>query len=163
MRSPCRITRSARRTPCAPRRRIWTGFDGDVAILYADAPLLPPRCDLFAVRARAEKRGMAVLAFEAADPTGYGRLIHGTDQSRWRASWRRRTPTPKSARSSLCNSGVLCADAKGLFQLLAMVKNENAKGEYLSDRCDRPWSFRWRGFSAIREAASGCPWRQFAR
>jgi bifunctional UDP-N-acetylglucosamine pyrophosphorylase/glucosamine-1-phosphate N-acetyltransferase len=30
----------------------------------------------------------------------------------------------------LCNSGVLCADAGELFQLLAKVRNENAKGEY---------------------------------
>jgi bifunctional UDP-N-acetylglucosamine pyrophosphorylase/glucosamine-1-phosphate N-acetyltransferase len=30
----------------------------------------------------------------------------------------------------LCNSGVMCADAKTLFELLAQVKNENVKGEY---------------------------------
>src|SRR5262245_14577529 len=51
------------------------GFDGDVVIMYGDAPFVPPARieDMFALRAA--KGGLVVLGFEARDPTGYGRLI----------------------------------------------------------------------------------------
>lgn len=105
------------------------GFDGDVVITYGDAPLITAARmeELFALRAA--KGGLAVLAFEAADPTGYGRVIVGADGAVERivehkdANERERTVT-------LCNSGVVCADAKALFELLSKVENNNAKGEY---------------------------------
>jgi bifunctional UDP-N-acetylglucosamine pyrophosphorylase/glucosamine-1-phosphate N-acetyltransferase len=105
------------------------GFDGDVIVLYGDAPFVPPGRieEMFALRAA--KSGVVVLGFEAADPTGYGRLVRGADGALDRIVEHRDASEAERA-NRLCNSGVMCADAKVLFQLLAMVKNENVKGEY---------------------------------
>jgi bifunctional UDP-N-acetylglucosamine pyrophosphorylase/glucosamine-1-phosphate N-acetyltransferase len=105
------------------------GFEGDVAILYADAPLASAARieEMFALREA--KGGLVVLGFEAADPTGYGRLILSEGGGVERIV-EHKDATAAERAVSLCNSGILCADAGVLFQLLSMVKNENAKGEY---------------------------------
>lgn len=109
------------------------GFDGDVIILYGDAPFVPPERieEMFALRAA--QGGLVVLAFEACDPTGYGRVIRGTDGAVERIVEHKDASEAERA-NRLSNSGVMCADAKELFKLLAQVKNENAKQEfYLTD------------------------------
>ncbi len=105
------------------------GFDGDVIILYGDAPFVPPERieEMFAMRAA--HGGLVVLGFKAADPTGYGRLMLGADGVVERIVEHKDASESERA-NRLCNSGVMCADAKLLFELLAQVKNENAKGEY---------------------------------
>jgi bifunctional UDP-N-acetylglucosamine pyrophosphorylase/glucosamine-1-phosphate N-acetyltransferase len=104
------------------------GFDGDVIILYGDAPFVPPARieEMFALRAA--KGGLAVLAFEARDPTGYGRVI-ARDGVVERIVEHKDASEAERA-NKLCNSGVMCADARALFRVLAQVRNENAKGEY---------------------------------
>ncbi len=105
------------------------GFDGDVAVLYGDAPLIQADrvAELFA--ARAQRQGIAVLGFRARDPLGYGRLI--TDASGQLERIVEEKDASEAERAvDLCNSGVLCVDARVLFQVLSMVKNDNAKGEY---------------------------------
>jgi bifunctional UDP-N-acetylglucosamine pyrophosphorylase / glucosamine-1-phosphate N-acetyltransferase len=109
------------------------GFDGDVIILYGDAPFVPPERieEMFALRAA--QGGLVVLGFKATDATGYGRLMLGADGVVERIV-EHKDATEAERANKLCNSGVMCADAKVLFQLLSMVKNENAKGEfYLTD------------------------------
>ena len=105
------------------------GFEGDVIILYGDAPFVPRERIEEVFTLRAAKGGIAVLGFEARDPTGYGRLILGADGALERIVEHKDANEAERA-VKLCNSGVLCADARVLFQLLSMVKNENAKGEY---------------------------------
>ncbi|HYD86139.1 MAG TPA: bifunctional UDP-N-acetylglucosamine diphosphorylase/glucosamine-1-phosphate N-acetyltransferase GlmU [Vitreimonas sp.] len=104
-------------------------FEGDVAILYGDAPFVPPERieQMFALRT--EKGGLVVLGFEARDPTGYGRLLLAADGTVERIV-EHKDATGEERAVRMCNSGVLCADARTLFELLAQVKNENAKGEY---------------------------------
>ncbi len=106
------------------------GFEGDVAVLYADAPLVGAKTlnALFDVRA-ANSGGMAVLGFRAVDPTGYGRLIMD-EQARLVRIVEEKDASEDERGVALCNSGVLCADKAVLFNLLAMVKNQNAKSEY---------------------------------
>ncbi len=105
------------------------GFDGDLIILYGDTPFVSPERieQMFALRA--EKNGLVALAFEAANPTGYGRMILAADGSLERIVEQKDANDFERA-VKLCNSGVICADAKTLFGLLAQVKNENAKSEY---------------------------------
>lgn len=104
------------------------GFEGDVAVIYADTPLIRGAhiARLQALRGGAE---LAVLGFEAADPAGYGRLIRSPD------GWLERIveekdASPEEKRVTLCNSGVLLAPASQLWRLLGQVTNQNAKGEY---------------------------------
>lgn len=103
-------------------------FDGDVAILYGDAPFVPPQRieEMFALRA--DKGGLVVIAFEARDPTGYGRVVSREGVVERIIEHKDATEVERANR--LCNSGVMCADARTLFQLLGQVRNENAKGEY---------------------------------
>jgi len=108
-------------------------FDGDVVILYGDAPLV--RADtveaMFALRE--QRGGLVVLGFEAADPTGYGRLILDENGAVSRIV-EERDASDAERRTTFCNSGVVVADAAQLFQLLSMVTNNNARGEfYLTD------------------------------
>ena len=104
------------------------GFAGDVIVLYADTPLLRPET-LEALLAGRAGKALAVLGFEAADPTGYGRLVLGAGGAVERIV-EHKDATEAERAIGLCNSGVLCADAAILFQLLARVGNNNAKGEY---------------------------------
>jgi bifunctional UDP-N-acetylglucosamine pyrophosphorylase/glucosamine-1-phosphate N-acetyltransferase len=103
------------------------GFDGDVVVFYADGPLVRPQSLASLFEARGS--GLSVLAFRAANPFGYGRLIADADGRLLRIV-EEKDASDEERRVDLCNSGVLCADAKTLFHLLGMVRNDNAKGEY---------------------------------
>lgn len=105
------------------------GFDGDVIVLYGDGPLIQSKRveELFGVRE--SKGGQAILAFKTKNPFGYGRIVGGADGSVERIV-EEKDASDAERSISLCNSGVICADAKTLFGLLAQVKNDNAKGEY---------------------------------
>lgn len=109
------------------------GFEGDAIVLYADTPLISTSTAMGVFDALAGGASVAVLGFEAADPGGYGRLIlngeGGLD-----AIVEAKEATPDQLAVRLCNSGVLAAPADLLLELLAEVKDDNAKGEfYLTD------------------------------
>jgi bifunctional UDP-N-acetylglucosamine pyrophosphorylase/glucosamine-1-phosphate N-acetyltransferase len=104
-------------------------FSGHVVVTYADCPLLTaaaiePLFDLHDTGA-----DVAVLGFEAADPGAYGRLITGIDGELHRIV-EAKDATEHELKVRACNSGVMAADAALLFDLLAQVRNDNAKGEY---------------------------------
>jgi bifunctional UDP-N-acetylglucosamine pyrophosphorylase/glucosamine-1-phosphate N-acetyltransferase len=103
------------------------GFEGDVVITYADVPLLSAEAigPLF----RAQGAGLAVLGFEAADPAAYGRLILDADGGLARIVEAKDASAEELAVRA-CNSGVLAAPARLLFELLGEVRNDNAKQEY---------------------------------
>jgi bifunctional UDP-N-acetylglucosamine pyrophosphorylase/glucosamine-1-phosphate N-acetyltransferase len=102
------------------------GFEGQVVITYGDVPLLKAR-DIEAAFSSGE--GITVVGFEARDPTGYGRLLLDADGG-LEAIVEHKEATPDQIKVSLCNSGVMAGPARLLFELLAEVRNDNAKGEY---------------------------------
>ena len=51
------------------------GFDGIALIMFADTPLITAQTLSSLAAAIADGADIAVLGFEAADPTGYGRLL----------------------------------------------------------------------------------------
>lgn len=104
-------------------------FHGDVVVTYADcplttAPVIAPLFDLITHGAH-----VAVLGFEAHNPTGYGRLILAPGQVLLRIVEEKEADLA-TKQVKHCNSGVLAADRAVLFDLLANVRNDNAKGEY---------------------------------
>ncbi len=108
------------------------GFDGRVLVLYGDVPLLT-RETLQALLEKAADAPLAVLGFEAADPTGYGRLILSEDGG-VDAIIEEKDASEEQRRVTLCNSGVMVAGAGMLRRLLPMLRAENAQGElYLTD------------------------------
>lgn len=103
--------------------------EGDVAVLYADNPLIQPGTlrRLLERRARGDA-ALALLAFRPADPGHYGRVIaHGGYVDRV-VEWSDAGDDVRAV--GLCNAGVLCASASDMRRWLGEVRAENAKQEY---------------------------------
>ena len=107
--------------------------DGDVAVLYADNPLIRPRT----LRRLLERRergdaALAMVAFRPADPGQYGRVIaHGGYVDRV-VEWIDASEEVRAV--DLCNAGVLCASVSDMRRWLGEVRTNNAKHEhYLTD------------------------------
>ena len=103
------------------------GFDGDVIVLYGDTPLIRPET-LEAMQAARRGHDIVVLGFHAADPGRYGRLVMDGEKLERIVEFKDATDQERAI--TLCNSGVIAADAKTLFDLVAAVGNNNAAGEY---------------------------------
>ncbi len=104
-----------------------SGFTGDVLVSYADTPLLDAAAVAPLFEARAEAH-LAVLGFVAADPGPYGRLV--LEGERLLRIVEAKDASAAELQIAHCNSGVLAAPGPLLFELVAEVRNENAKGEY---------------------------------
>jgi bifunctional UDP-N-acetylglucosamine pyrophosphorylase/glucosamine-1-phosphate N-acetyltransferase len=113
----------------AQAREALAGFEGDVFVLYGDTPLVRPESLARMAEARARGAALAVLGFEAADPTGYGRLILD-EAGALRAIVEEKDADAAQRAVTFCNSGVMCVDAARLWGWLDRVGNDNAKGEY---------------------------------
>ncbi|MFT4151392.1 MAG: bifunctional UDP-N-acetylglucosamine diphosphorylase/glucosamine-1-phosphate N-acetyltransferase GlmU [Paracoccaceae bacterium] len=100
---------------------------GEAIVLYGDTPFIRAET-LQAMLAARTKHGVVVLGFHAADPGRYGRLIVEGDALTRIVEWKDATEDQRAI--TLCNSGVVCADAQLLFSLVAEVGNDNAAGEY---------------------------------
>ena len=111
--------------------------DGEVAILYADNPLIMPETlqrlrDARLKTGRGEaggEAGLALLAMRPADPARYGRVMTDargdvTAIVEWAEADAAQRAVP------LCNAGVFCARGADLARWLAAVRADNAKGEY---------------------------------
>ncbi len=105
--------------------------DGDVAVLYADNPLMRPQT----LRRLLQRRGsadMSLLAMRPADPGRYGRVIAREGQVQRIVEWADATEAERA--ETLCNAGVLCAPAADFARWLHAVQPSPAKGEfYLTD------------------------------
>lgn len=106
--------------------------DGDVAVLYADNPLIRPAT----LRRLVEQRrggdaALALLAMRPADPGRYGRVLMHGDAVERIVEWADATEAERAV--GLCNAGVLCAPAADMLRWLRAVQ-PSAKGEfYLTD------------------------------
>ena len=111
----------------AQAHEILGDFDGNVIVLYGDTPFIQPET----LTAMQEARGthdVVVLGFEAADPGKYGRLVMAGDNLERIVEFKDASDEERAI--SLCNSGVIAADAKTLFGLIDQVGNDNKAGEY---------------------------------
>ncbi|MFQ5566946.1 MAG: bifunctional UDP-N-acetylglucosamine diphosphorylase/glucosamine-1-phosphate N-acetyltransferase GlmU [Paracoccaceae bacterium] len=105
------------------------GFEGDVFVLYADTPFISAETLAAMAAARSHGADLVALGFDAAEPGGYGRMVTGPGDALERIVEARDANAEELAIRT-CNSGVIAADAKTLFALLAGVGDDNAKGEY---------------------------------
>ncbi len=80
------------------------------------------------MRAARGSADIVVLGFEAADPGRYGRLVMGGDVLERIVEYKDATDQERAI--TLCNSGLVAADAGVLFELAEAVGNDNAAGEY---------------------------------
>jgi bifunctional UDP-N-acetylglucosamine pyrophosphorylase/glucosamine-1-phosphate N-acetyltransferase len=107
--------------------------DGEVAILYADNPLIEPETlRRLLARRRQGDAGLALLAMRPADPGRYGRVI--TERGFVERIVEYRDASPAERAVDLCNAGVLCAAAGDMRRWLRAVKDDNTQKEfYLTD------------------------------
>ena len=108
-------------------RAALAGFAGDVLVLYGDTPFIRSET-LDAMVAAREGADLVILGFDAADPGRYGRIIAQGDRVERIVEFKDASPEERAV--TLCNSGVILADARVLFDLIARVENQNAAGEY---------------------------------
>jgi bifunctional UDP-N-acetylglucosamine pyrophosphorylase / glucosamine-1-phosphate N-acetyltransferase len=106
---------------------IAAGVD-DILIVFGDTPLISA-ATLERLRAPlAHGAAVVVLGFQAAVPTGYGRLIMEGHQL---AAIREEIDaSPLERMITLCNAGVMALDGRAALNLLRRIGNGNAKGEY---------------------------------
>lgn len=103
------------------------GFSGDLLVLYGDTPFIRPETLEAMLEARRE-HDVVVLGFQPPEPGRYGRLV--MQGARLNRIVEFKDATAEERAIDLCNSGVLCADAATLLDLIAGVGNDNAAGEY---------------------------------
>ena len=108
---------------------------GDVAVLYADNPLIRPETmrRLLDARQNADLGGadLVLLAMRPPDPGRYGRVIADGDAVQRIVEWADASEAERAV--PLCNAGVLCAAAADFSRWLHAV-TPSAKGEfYLTD------------------------------
>jgi bifunctional UDP-N-acetylglucosamine pyrophosphorylase / glucosamine-1-phosphate N-acetyltransferase len=104
----------------------------DVLIAYADTPLVKPSTFTTLRAPLAEDAAVVVMAFEAKDPTGYGRVL--TSGADVLAIREHRDASEEERKVTLCNGGLMAIRGDVALTLLDKVENKNAKGEfYLTD------------------------------
>jgi bifunctional UDP-N-acetylglucosamine pyrophosphorylase/glucosamine-1-phosphate N-acetyltransferase len=110
-------------------RSALAGFAGEIIVTYADVPLLRGASVQPLLGLLVEGADLAIQGFEAADPSAYGRMILD-DHGELARIVEAKDATPQELLVTICNSGVIAADGRLLFELLSQVDNDNAKGEY---------------------------------
>ena len=103
-------------------------FDGNVAVLFADTPLITSATVQTVFESLEGGADVSVVGFQTPEPAAYGRLI--TDGDELLAIVEAKEATPEQLEIELCNSGVMAASASAMFGALDKVTNDNAKGEY---------------------------------
>ena len=109
--------------------------DGEVAVLYADNPLIQPdTMRRLLDRRRLSDAKLALLAMRPMDPGRYGRVLgdrpdpqggHYVDRI---VEWADASAAERAV--GLCNAGVMCASAEDMRRWLHAVRNDNSKAEY---------------------------------
>jgi bifunctional UDP-N-acetylglucosamine pyrophosphorylase/glucosamine-1-phosphate N-acetyltransferase len=107
--------------------------DGEVAVLFADNPLITAETlRRLLDRRAAEGAGIALMAMRPADPARYGRLVTADGAVTGIVEWADASASQRAIK--LCNAGALCGPAARVLPWLRAVRADNTKGEfYLTD------------------------------
>lgn len=135
--APSIVQREPRGTGDAVRSAADTlaGYAGDVLVIFGDTPLLTAEtlARMLAARSAEPRPAIVVLGFQPEDPAEYGRMIVAADGTLERIV-EYRDATADERDLPVCNSGVMAADAKTLFDLVGGLDDDNARKElYLTD------------------------------
>jgi bifunctional UDP-N-acetylglucosamine pyrophosphorylase/glucosamine-1-phosphate N-acetyltransferase len=104
-------------------------FDGLVAIVYGDVPLLRAET-LAALVGEAQKTGsLAMLTSVVSDPTGYGRVVRD-DAGKIRDVVEHKDAGPAERKINEVNAGIYAGPAAFLREAVAKLSTRNSQGEY---------------------------------
>ena len=108
------------------------GANGDAVMLFGDTPFIRPETLALMQNARQGGADIVFLGFETPNPGRYGRMV--VDGASLSKIVEFKDTTEDERAITLCNSGVVMADAATMLRLASEVGNENAAGEhYLTD------------------------------
>jgi bifunctional UDP-N-acetylglucosamine pyrophosphorylase/glucosamine-1-phosphate N-acetyltransferase len=103
--------------------------DGEVAILFADNPLITAETLRHLLAARqAPGVGLALMAMRPKNPARYGRLVLNGNYVERIVEYKDASIDERAI--SLCNAGALCGQAHEILAWLKRITNDNAAGEY---------------------------------
>jgi len=103
-------------------------FEGDAIVVFGDTPFVRPETIAKMAASRADGNAIVMLGFEAVDPGRYGRMIVG--ENGLEAIVEAKDANAAELAITLCNGGLVAADAQMLFSLLQTIGNDNASAEY---------------------------------
>ena len=111
----------------AAREAIARGAD-DLLVAFGDTPLISAATFERLRAPLKDGAALAVLGFQAADPTGYGRLL--VEGGRLVAIREQADASPAERAIKLCNAGVMAFDGRRALEIIEKIGNANSKGEY---------------------------------
>jgi bifunctional UDP-N-acetylglucosamine pyrophosphorylase/glucosamine-1-phosphate N-acetyltransferase len=111
----------------AAREAIARGSD-DLLVAFGDTPLISAETFARMRGPLAKGAALTVLGFQAADPTGYGRLL--MDGKRLVAIREHADASAEERKVTLCNAGVMAFDGRIALKILDKIGNANSKREY---------------------------------
>lgn len=107
-----------------------------VLVCTGDLPTFTPKMlDSFISETISKNIDLSVLGFNPDINTGYGRLITGGKNHELTKIVEERDCTFQERKVRLCNSGIIIAKTKALFELLARIDSNNEQGEYYLTDC----------------------------
>ena len=117
------------------------GFEGRVVVLFGDTPFIQPETMQNLMAATSD---ITILAFDAADPGRYGRVVSDGNTLERIVEWKDASPEERDI--TLCNSGVMCISSTLLNDLIFELSDTNDASEfYLTEL---PALARGKGYSA---------------
>ena len=102
--------------------------DGVVLVVFGDTPLVRAETLKDMVEACRVSGGIVILGFEAANPTGYGRIL--LDGEKVRRIVEHKDANEEERKTRLCFGGPMALPAAQFGKLLDGLGNDNAQGEY---------------------------------
>jgi bifunctional UDP-N-acetylglucosamine pyrophosphorylase/glucosamine-1-phosphate N-acetyltransferase len=113
------------------RAAIARGAD-DILVVFADTPLIRAETFQRLRQAIAGGAAVAVLGFQAANPSGYGRMI--VEGGTLTAIREDKDASDAERKITFCNGGVMALAGKSALALIEAIDDNNAKQEfYLTD------------------------------
>ncbi|MFZ5650595.1 MAG: bifunctional UDP-N-acetylglucosamine diphosphorylase/glucosamine-1-phosphate N-acetyltransferase GlmU [Bacillota bacterium] len=105
-------------------------YEGDILVLCGDTPLISADMLKDLVSAHRESGAWATVLTAVLDnPGGYGRVIRNDAGSVVRIV-EQKDASPEELLVSEINTGIYCFKSRGLFEALALIRPDNAQGEY---------------------------------
>ena len=119
------------------RKAIMRGVD-DILVIFVDTPLVRAETLLKLRDALGEGAAVAVLGFNATDPTGYGRLLTRGDELL--AIREHSDATPEERKVGFCNGGLMALSGRHALAHPRAHRQRQCQRRVLSQRrgCHRP-------------------------